>query len=131
MDDIIFNTFFGGELLYAFHKFWNIFCDLLLCSRILRAGLDVYDTIAKSKMMQNMRNMLILRTRKYIHMNAEAAKFLRQVADVYIHSAGILAAQSGQGTGVVRKHCNSKHQGFSTQPDAQRRINLPCLAIIV
>ena len=66
----------------------------------------MYDTIAISQIMQNVRNMLILRSRKNIHMDAKAPQLGRQVADIHIHPASVFAAQYRERAGVIGKHGN-------------------------
>ena len=57
--------------------------------------------------MQDMRNMIILRTRENIYVNAHLAQLTRQLADIDVHPARILAAQRRERTGVIGKHCDS------------------------
>jgi len=62
--------------------------------------------------MQNVWHMIILRTRKNIHMDAHPPELTRQISNVDIHPAGVFAAQSGEGAGVIRKHRYSEHFAF-------------------
>ena len=51
-----------------------------------------------------MRDVFILGTREYIHVDAHPAQLKRQVAHINIHPAGIFTAQGGKRTGMVGKH---------------------------
>jgi hypothetical protein len=50
--------------------------------------------------------MLILRTGKNIHVDADLAQMAGQFSDIHIHSTGVFTAEGSQWASVVRKHCN-------------------------
>ena len=61
----------------------------------------MHNAVAKPQVVQHVRDMLILRARKYIHMDAHAAQLACQVAHIYVHPAGVFTAQGCQRTGMV------------------------------
>jgi hypothetical protein len=104
VDKIIMNTFSLGKLLYALHKLRDVFWQLHLRNRDFRAGWNVHNTVAKPKIMQHVRDVLILRARKHIHVDTHPAQFMRQVAHIDIHPTGVFTTQGGQRASVVGKH---------------------------
>ena len=62
--------------------------------------------VAKTQFMNHVWHMFILRPGEYIDMDAHAAQFTREVADVDIHPTGILATQDGERARVIGNHRN-------------------------
>ena len=54
--------------------------------------------------MQHVRDVLILRACKHIHVNAHTAQLARQVAHVNVHAAGVFPTQGSQRTRMIGKH---------------------------
>jgi hypothetical protein len=53
--------------------------------------------------------MFILGASEHVHMDTHAAQLAGEVADIYIHPAGILASQDGKRAGMVGEHGNAQH----------------------
>ncbi len=59
------------------------------------------NTISIAKLVQYVRDVIILRACEHVHVNAHLPQLARQFTDVDIHPARILAAQRRQRTSMV------------------------------
>ncbi len=109
VDHVVLDSLFGGKLFDSLHKFGDVFCNIALALWLFGPGRDMHHAIAESQFMNHVRHVFILRAGEHIHMDSHPPQFARQIADINIHPAGILAPEGGQGTGMIGKHCNTKH----------------------
>ncbi len=127
VNDIIADAALGGKLLDASHKLWNVFGQFTLGHGLFRPGGDVDNAVAKPQVVQDVRDVLILRAGKNIDVYPLAAQFGRQIADVNVHAAGVFAPQGRKRTGMVRNHGDFEHIGnanilsFYAPPDRSRQ----------
>src|SRR4030067_2804571 len=87
-----------------FHKFRKISSKFLLWYRHLWPGRDVYHPVTIAQVVQDMRHLLILRTREYIYMNSHFPKLTGQIAHVHIHTTRVFSTQDSQRTSMIRYH---------------------------
>jgi len=57
---------------------------------------DVHHAVAVAEIVEDMRNMLILRAGENIHVDAKQTETAGEFADVDIHPTGVLAAEDGK-----------------------------------
>ncbi len=99
------NPFRSGEFVDAADKFRDVFGEFDFRQGAFRAGWNVHNTVAAAQIVQDMRDVLILRTGEYIRMNTQVSEVSGQVADIHVHAAGVFTAQSCQRAGVVGDNC--------------------------
>ncbi len=104
VDHIIADALLVRELKDAVHELRDVICQLAFRHRNLRPCGNMDDAVAEAEVVQNVRDVLILRAREHVHVDAHLAETARQVADVNVHPAGVLAAERCQRTGVIGKH---------------------------
>lgn len=104
VDQVVADALIVCELKDAVHELRDVVGQFPLRQRDLGAGRHMDDAVAVAEVVQNVRDVLILRAREHVHVDAHWAEIARQVADVDVHPAGVLAAERCQRTGVIGKH---------------------------
>jgi hypothetical protein len=92
VNQVILQSFAAGKLQNLVSILLNMLLEDNFRKWMLRACRDVSNPVAKTKVMQYMRYMLVLGAGEDIQLNAFPTKVERQIPNVDIHTAGIFPA---------------------------------------
>ncbi len=104
MDQVILDVFLGSESSDPLCKSGNVINQFLFWQGNFRSCGYMHHTVAEAQIVQHVRHVLILRAGEDIDMHTQCSHSGGQFTHIHVHAAGILAAQNGQGAGVVGNH---------------------------
>ena len=107
VNEVVFSRFFFRKIEHPFYKFVQMGQNIGGSDGHFWPRLDVDDPRPKPQIMPHLWFAHIFRAGEYIHLNAKAAEFGRQITYIDIHTTCFFAAEHGQRTGVDTQHSDT------------------------